>query len=73
MIAEPDRRISFYAGRQGLPYAFHPNARQADYVVEIAHGDPAPTLDGWTRVYSTALGSRDDRMVIVYRVNQTKE
>ncbi len=73
VIAEPDRRISFYAGRQGLPYAFHPNARQADYVVEIAHGDPAPTLDGWTRVYSTALGSRDDRMVIVYRVNQTKE
>ncbi len=73
LVAVPDRRIAFYAGRQDLPYRRYPDTSKADYVVEIAHGDPALMLDGWTRVYSTALGPGDDKTVIVYRVTPAKE
>lgn len=73
VIAEPDGRISFYAERRGLPYERYPNVRKADFVVEIARGDPILTLDGWTRVHSVALGTRDDRTVIIYRTARMKE
>ncbi|MEN6576183.1 MAG: glycosyltransferase family 39 protein [Phycisphaerales bacterium] len=73
VVAEPDRRISLYAERQGLPYERYPDARKADYVIEIARSDPTLMLDGWTRVHSVALGPRDDRTVIIYRTARMKE
>lgn len=72
VIAEPDGRISLYAERQGLPYERYPNTRKADYVVEIAHGDPALLLHGWTRVHSVALGPGDDRTIHIHHRARTK-
>ncbi len=67
VVAEPDRRVSFYGRRRGLYYEQHPDSRKADYVVEIARGEPIQMLEGWTQVYSTALDRRSNKKVIIYR------
>ncbi|MBP7053374.1 MAG: glycosyltransferase family 39 protein [Phycisphaerae bacterium] len=73
VVAEPDHRVSFYAQRCGLLYKRHPDSRKADYVVEIARGDPKQMLAGWTQVYSVPLSSRGDKTVIVYRTDRGKQ
>jgi hypothetical protein len=70
VVAEPDRRVSFYAQRRGLLYKRHPDSRKADYVVEVARGDPKQMLAGWTQAYSVALDRRSHRTVIVYRTDR---
>lgn len=66
VVAEPDRRISFYAERSALLYELYPNWRRADYVVKIAGRDRMQTPEGWMQMYSVAVGPEDDRELIVY-------
>jgi hypothetical protein len=49
-----------------LIYEQHPNWRKADYVVEIAGDNRLPVPEGWTQVYSVALGPEDDRELILH-------
>jgi hypothetical protein len=66
VIADPDRRICFYADRPGLLYERCPNWRKADFVVVIAGRDEAPPPQGWTQAHSVAAGTRDKTTLIVY-------
>ena len=54
VIADPDRRIAFYAGREAVLYEQYPDWRRADFVVAIAGQAGVRTPKGWERVYSVA-------------------
>jgi hypothetical protein len=66
VVAEPDRRIGFYAERPRLIYERYPNWQEADFVVEIAGGNRMQVPQGWTQVYSVAVGPEDDRELVIY-------
>jgi len=73
VVAEPDRRIGFYAERPRLTYERYPNWRKADFVVEIAGRDRMQTPEGWRQVYSVPVGPEDDRELIIYGTTPAKE
>ncbi len=65
-IADPDRRICFYADRPGLIYERYPNWRKADFVVVVAGSDSTQAPQGWTQVYSVAAGVENEAKLIIY-------
>ncbi|MGE5294104.1 MAG: hypothetical protein ACM3VT_04695, partial [Solirubrobacterales bacterium] len=71
-IADPDGRIRFYADRPGLLYEQYPDWRRADFVVRIVKGDSTQPPQGWTSVYSVAVGPRDSRRLVVYAAPAAK-
>lgn len=72
VIADPDRRISFYADRAGLIYERYPDWKRADYVIAIGRSEDAPTPEGWSRVYSTPVDAKDERELAVYGRTQAR-
>lgn len=66
VIADPDRRIAFYAGREAILYERYPDWRRADFVVAIAGQAGVQTPKGWERVYSVAVGPQEARELVVY-------
>jgi len=66
IIADPDRRVYFYADRPGLLYERYPNWKKADYVVVIARDGSVQIPQGWSRVYSGPIDSRHRTDVSVY-------
>jgi len=73
LIADPDRRISFYADRAGLIYERYPDWKRADYVIAIGRSEDAPTPQGWSRVYSTPVSAKDERELAVYGRTQARQ
>ncbi len=66
VIADPDRRICFYADRPALIYNRYPDWRKADFVVVATGDDAAPAPQGWTQVYSVAARSKKHEKLIIY-------
>jgi len=66
VIADPDRRIAFYANRQAILYEQYPDWKRADFVVLISGPADVQTPKGWERVYSVAVGPQEARELIVY-------
>jgi hypothetical protein len=66
IIADPDKRVYFYADRPGFLYERYPNWKEADYVVVIGTDGGIQIPQGWTRVYSVPVDSRHRADVSVY-------
>jgi hypothetical protein len=72
VLAVPDERISFYAGRQGLLYVRYPNMRRADYVVTITDNDEGQVPQGWRREYSVAVDRRSKKTLVIYSTGRPR-
>jgi hypothetical protein len=66
VIADPDRRIAFYADRTGFIYERHPHWKKADFVIAIAEGSGIQAPEGWRQVYSVAVEPGKDRRLVIY-------
>ncbi|HSV99495.1 MAG TPA: glycosyltransferase family 39 protein [Sedimentisphaerales bacterium] len=66
VIADPDRRIAFYAGRDMILCERYPDWRRADFVVAIAGQTVVRAPKGWERVYSVAVGPQEAGELAVY-------
>jgi hypothetical protein len=65
VVADPDRRISFYAGREAILYERYPDWRRADFVV-VAPDVAVRAPQGWKHVSSVAVGPDDPRELNIY-------
>jgi hypothetical protein len=74
VIAVPDSRISFYAGRPGFMYHRYPDPRQADYMVEMIDGQAkAPVVPGWSREYALDADQPGDKTLIIYKTLERRK
>jgi hypothetical protein len=73
VIADPDRRICFYAGRTALLYERYPNWRKADFVVLIGRDSSVQAPEGWKLLYSVPVGPQDDKKLTVYGTMATPQ
>ncbi|MBN1361923.1 MAG: glycosyltransferase family 39 protein [Sedimentisphaerales bacterium] len=68
VIAVPDRRISFYAERQGLTYDQSPDPRRADYIVTISEGNSAHSAPtGWREMHTFEANEGSPSRITVYK------
>lgn len=68
VVAVPDRRISFYAEREGRFYQEHADPRQADYIVAVVtEGSPGGHPEGWSEEYSCWADAKRSKRLTVYR------
>jgi hypothetical protein len=73
VIADPDRRVCFYADRPGLLYERYPNWKRADYVVVIEEDGGMQTPEGWGQAYSVPVDSRHHGDVTIYSKTPAKK
>lgn len=68
IIAVPDSRIAFYAGRRGRVYRDEVYSPDADHVVVIVTDNGAEDAPGpWHRLYALPVQTGSDHKFVVYR------
>jgi Repeat of unknown function (DUF5648)/Dolichyl-phosphate-mannose-protein mannosyltransferase len=69
VIGVPDRRISFYADRQGSFYQEHPDPRRIGYAVTFVDNDSSSCAAAdWSEAYSCWINERHRGKIVVYRM-----
>ncbi len=73
VVAVPDMRISFYAGRRGFPYEKQPDVRKVRYVVTVSSAEgQTRVLDGWHKVWSLATDGQGRDEIVIYDTGDRK-
>lgn len=67
VVAVPNKRISFYADREGLRYEGRPDSLKADFIVTISRdGSPAANLEDRRQVYEHRFGAEGGKTLRIY-------